>query len=76
MKKHLDRDPLPPLGQQSFDTLKKALVEAPVLAIPNFNQTFIVETNVSGGGIGAVLQQGNCTVAYICKALGPRNLYI
>lgn len=62
--------------QQTFDTLKKALVEAPMLAILNFNQTFIVETIASGGVIGAVLQQGNRTIAYICKALGPRNLYI
>jgi hypothetical protein len=47
-----------------------------MLAILNFNQTFIVETIASGGVIGAVLQQGNRTIAYICKALGPRNLYI
>jgi hypothetical protein len=54
--------------------LKEALARAPVLALPNFAKTFTIETNASGGGIGAVLQQDGHPIAYISRALGPKNL--
>jgi hypothetical protein len=59
---------------QSFMALKEALARAPVLALPNFTKTFTVETDASGGGIGAVLQQDGHPIAYISRALGPKNL--
>lgn len=59
---------------QAFLTLKKALAEALVLAIPNFSKQFTIETDASSGGIGAVLQQQWHPIAYISRALGPRNL--
>lgn len=61
---------------QAFLALKKALAEAPVLAIPNFSKQFTIETDASSGGIGAVLvlQQQGHPIAYISRALGPRNL--
>lgn len=59
--------------EDSFMPLKLALTSAPVLAIPNLQKPFTIETNASDKGIGAVLQQEGHPIAYVSKALGPRN---
>jgi hypothetical protein len=41
----------------SFQELKKRLVEAPVLAHPNFSKEFIIHSDYSRDGLGAVLSQ-------------------
>lgn len=59
--------------QDTFDALKHALVTAPVLALPNFAKPFVVETDASDKGVGAVLQQDGHPVAYVSKALSTKS---
>lgn len=58
--------------EEAFSLLKKQLVEAPVLVLPDFKQTFVVETDACDTGVGAVLQQGGHPIAFMSKALSPK----
>jgi hypothetical protein len=57
----------------AFEALKKEMMNPPVLALPDLSKIFIVETDASGAGIGAVLMQEGHPIAFISKALGPRQ---
>ncbi|WVZ79457.1 hypothetical protein U9M48_027033 [Paspalum notatum var. saurae] len=63
-----------PVTEEAFQLLKTALIEAPVLAIPDFSKSFVLETDACDTGLGAVLMQDNHPVAYLSKALSPKNL--
>ena len=43
--------------QKAFDTLKEALMSTPVLGYPNYEKPFILHTDASLEGLGAVLYQ-------------------
>jgi hypothetical protein len=59
--------------EAAFGALKQALTTAPALALPNFEQPFIVECDASGSGIGAVLHQADGAIAFFSCALPPRH---
>ncbi|KAK4271035.1 hypothetical protein QN277_019789 [Acacia crassicarpa] len=47
------------------------MISPPVLALPNFSDPFVIETDASGSGLGAVLCQNGHPLAYASKALTP-----
>lgn len=60
-------------ADKAFKTLKEAMVQLPVLVLPNFQQPFVVETDASGTGIGAVISQGNRPIAYISQGFSAKG---
>jgi hypothetical protein len=50
--------------QKSFDTLKEKITTAPVLALPNIQQPFEIETDASGYTMGVVLMQYRKPICY------------
>jgi len=59
--------------ESAFSVLKQALYTAPVLALPDFSLPFHIEIDALGTGIGAILQQNGHPIAFISKALSPKN---
>ena len=41
----------------AFETLEKACIEAPALAVADLDKPFLIETDISKLGLGAVLSQ-------------------
>jgi hypothetical protein len=53
--------------EEAFLTLKKLLSTAPVLAQPDIDKPFNVYCDASGTGIGCVLMQEGCVIAYASR---------
>lgn len=58
---------------ESFQALKQALVQAPVLALPNFSLQFTLEADACDSGVGDVLMQQGHPIAFLSKGLGHKN---
>jgi len=56
----------------AFEELKATMQKLPILAIPYFSKVFILETDVSGIGLGAMLLQEEKPLAFWSKALSDR----
>ena len=63
--------------QAAFDLLKQKLTQAPVLAYPSFDHPYILETDASIQGLGAILSQDQDgkahPVAYASRSLSPQE---
>ena len=62
--------------QEAFEQLKMKLTSSPVLAYPKFDRCFVLETDASGIGLGAVLSQIQDNgelhpLAFASRALSP-----
>ena len=58
--------------QESFDTLKSKLMTPPTLAYPHTHTQsgpFVLHTDASSHGVGAVLEQDGRVIAYVSRAL-------
>jgi hypothetical protein len=52
------------VAQFTFEKLKKVMSTCPFLALPDFDQPFILDCDAFGEGIGAVLIQNRHPLAY------------
>jgi hypothetical protein len=59
-------------AQDALDKLKRAMMEAPVLSLPDFSSHFIVQTDASGFAMGAVLLQKDHPLAFYSRVFCPR----
>ncbi|GJR65653.1 transposable element [Tanacetum coccineum] len=60
-------------AQVAFEELKVIMVNALVVALPNFQKEFVVETDVSDEGIRVILQQKGHPIAFLSRSLAPRH---
>ena len=62
--------------EEAFEKLNELMTEAPLLSFPNFSQGFLLETDASGEGLGAILAQKSergavHPIAYASQTLQP-----
>jgi hypothetical protein len=63
-----------PAATQDFQTLKTAMCTTLVMSLPDFTNTFVLEFDTSGKGIGVVLMQEGRPLAFTSKQMSEKNL--
>jgi hypothetical protein len=58
-----------PACEASFQELKKRLMTAPILVMPDMEKLFSIYCDASGQGLGSVLMQDGCVVAYASRQI-------
>ena len=65
---------LPPEVRETVDILKRKVQSTPILVFPDFDKPFLLKTDASMGGLGAVLSQKQGNRHYQPVAFGSRSL--
>ena len=60
--------------QHAFDALRACLISPPVLSYPDYSRRFVLDTDASDIGIGAVLSQVDATGSEVVIAYASRTL--
>lgn len=60
-------------AELAFQHLKQVMTTSHILALPNFQLPFVLETHASGYGIGVLLQQVGSPIAFLIKDLCLTN---
>jgi len=63
-----------PQVEAAFLKLKDAMCTTPILVMPDFSKTFMIESDACGVRIGAILMQEGHPLAFISRALSGKNL--
>ena len=74
-KKKKERVVLNEAARDAFHKLKKAVMSAPVLADPDTNKEYLLKTDASKLGLGAVLSQKQADGRYYPVAFSSRALH-
>lgn len=59
-------------AEDAFVKLKRVMTSVQVLALPDFGEQFVVESDASSKGLGAVLKQRQRPIAYFSQVLSER----
>ena len=65
---------LPPKVWEAVDILKRKIQSTPILVFPDFDKPFLLETDASKEGLGAMLSQKQRDGCYHPVAFGSRSL--
>jgi hypothetical protein len=62
-----------PATDNAFLALKQAIVQVPLLRLPNFSKHFFVDCDTSCTSFGVVLHQGDGAVAFFSRVIAPHH---
>ena len=60
-------------AERAFLDLKRALMSAPLLQLPDFSLKFVVDCYAFGSGFGAVLHQGDGAIAFFSRPVAAHH---
>jgi hypothetical protein len=60
-------------AEATFLALKSALVNVPLLQLPDFTKHFVVDYDASSAGFGTVLHQGDGAIAFFSRPVAPHH---